>query len=208
MSQRRKVIEPAAQILLLALAAVFSLLVLLSWGLAAWWSTQPNVASIRKEVLFFDTGAFSVILVSLVAWAHVRQQGLRRTVLLALAAWALAWLCIALMVLSGGREFEITAIPENLSYEFLASHSPAQYRMLWSQAATSTAVERWQLTQYGFPETFLHSCKGLSITGQYVMLDHYRLAFDWLLAFAALVLVMMGTSSVRYAAAARRSALL
>jgi len=98
---------------------------------------------------------------------------------------------VALTTLCTVKSGKFSAIPENLNYEFLAQQNPLVYST-WSQPATSNNVEQWQLTLYGYPETFLHICKGLTTAGQYVMIDWHRLLFNCILGFVVSLIIVMG----------------
>jgi hypothetical protein len=162
---------------------VFAVLVILaSWLLTAWLSTKTNIAFPGREILYLDIGAFAIASGSLMAWAWIRKHGLAQLLAVTLLALVISLVLVILATLSTARDGEFFAIPGNLNYEFLARRNPSQYST-WSQPVTSENVERWHLIRYGFPETFLHVCKGLTVEGQYVMIDWYRLLFDSVLAF-------------------------
>ena len=182
MSRTCRTIESLLKVLLLC-AMVFAILVILaSWLYTAWLSTKTNIAFHGREILYLDIGAFAIASGSLMAWAWIRKHGLTQLLAVILLALVISLVLVILATLSTARDGEFSAVPENLNYEFLARRNPSQYST-WSQSVTSEDVEQWQLIRYGFPETFLHVCRGLTVEGQYVMIDWYRLLFNCVLAF-------------------------
>lgn len=195
MSRINKAVESLLKVSLLCVAAFALLIILASWILAAWLSTKTNVAFPGREILYLDIGAFAITSGSLMAWAWIRKYGLAQLLVVTLLALVVSLALVILATLSTVRDNEFTAVPENLKYEFLARRNPSQYST-WSQPATSENVERWHLIRYGFPETFLHVCKGLTVAGQYVMIDWYRLFFDCVLAFIVSFAVVTGIKAL------------
>jgi predicted PurR-regulated permease PerM len=195
MSRIYRAIESLLKVLLLCAAAFAFLAVLASWLLAAWLSTKTNVAFPGRQILYLDIGAFAIASGCLMAWAWIRKHGLARSLAVTLLALVVSLALVILTTLSTARDSEFSAVPENLNYEFLAHRNPSQYST-WSQPATSENVERWHLIRYGFPVTFLHMCRGLTVAGQYVMIDWYRLLFDCVLAFVVSFAVVTGMKAL------------
>jgi hypothetical protein len=195
MNRIYRVIESLLKVLLLCAAVFAFLVVLASWLLAAWLSTTTNVAFPGREILYLDIGAFAIASGSLMAWAWIRKYGLAQSLAVTLLALVVSLALVILATLRTARDNEFSAVPENLNYEFLADRNPSQYST-WSQPATSENVERWHLIRYGFPATFLHMCRGLTVAGQYVMIDWYRLLFDCVLAFVVSFAVVIGMKTL------------